>query len=50
MNNATKPDEDAGVIDMRTLTQALACYREPHHGRSVVEILITVVPLVSCGC
>jgi omega-6 fatty acid desaturase (delta-12 desaturase) len=33
-------------IDMRTLTQDLAGYREPHHGRSVVEILITVVPLI----
>ena len=31
---------------MRALTQDLAGYREPHHGRSVVEILITIVPLV----
>src|SRR5208337_4088781 len=46
LNNGMKPDEDAAVIDVRSLTQALACYREPHHGRSVVEILITVVPLV----
>jgi omega-6 fatty acid desaturase (delta-12 desaturase) len=32
--------------DARTLMQALACYREPNHMRSVVEILITIVPLV----
>ena len=31
---------------MRSLTQDLARFREPHHGRSIVEILITVVPLV----
>jgi len=46
LNNGTKPDEGAAVIDVRTLTQALACYREPNHGRSVVEILITIVPFV----
>jgi len=32
--------------DPRTLLQSLACYREPNHGRSIVEILITIVPLV----
>src|SRR5579872_779176 len=32
--------------DVRGLTRALARYREPNHLRSVVEILITVVPLV----
>ena len=37
---------DSAGIDMRALTQDLAGYREPHHGRSVVEILITIVPLV----
>ena len=37
---------DSTGIDMRALTHDLAGYREPHHGRSVVEILITVVPLV----
>jgi acyl-lipid omega-6 desaturase (Delta-12 desaturase) len=41
-----KADGDSAVIDIRTLTQSLACYREPNHGRSIVEILITVVPLV----
>jgi fatty acid desaturase len=37
---------DSAGIDMRALTQDLAGYREPHHGRSVFELLITVVPLV----
>src|ERR1700722_13759168 len=37
---------DSDGIGMRALTQDLAGYREPHHGRSVVEILITIVPLV----
>jgi acyl-lipid omega-6 desaturase (Delta-12 desaturase) len=37
---------DSDGIDMRALTQDLAGYREPHHGRSVFELLITVVPLV----
>jgi acyl-lipid omega-6 desaturase (Delta-12 desaturase) len=32
------------VTDLRVLSQSLAQYREPNHGRSVVEILITVVP------
>jgi acyl-lipid omega-6 desaturase (Delta-12 desaturase) len=32
--------------DARTLTQMLARYREPNHGRSVIEILITIVPLI----
>ena len=34
------------VPDLRALTRSLARYREPNHGRSIVEILITVVPLV----
>jgi omega-6 fatty acid desaturase (delta-12 desaturase) len=33
-----------GVTDLRILSRSLARYREPNHGRSVVEILITVVP------
>jgi omega-6 fatty acid desaturase (delta-12 desaturase) len=33
------------AADIRRLTHTLARYREPHHGRSVVEILITAVPL-----
>jgi acyl-lipid omega-6 desaturase (Delta-12 desaturase) len=34
------------AADVRALTQSLARYREPNHGRSIVEILITVVPFV----
>lgn len=34
------------VIDQRALTRSLASYREPSHGRSLVEILITIVPLI----
>lgn len=37
---------DPALADVRSLTQALARHREPHHGRSVVEIVITAVPLV----
>jgi acyl-lipid omega-6 desaturase (Delta-12 desaturase) len=29
-------------IDVRALTRDLAQYRQPNHGRSVVEILITI--------
>ena len=35
------------VTDLRVLSRSLARYREPNHGRSVVEILMTVVPFVS---
>jgi acyl-lipid omega-6 desaturase (Delta-12 desaturase) len=38
-------DGSAG-IDTRALIRDLARYRAPHHGRSIFEILITVVPLV----
>src|SRR5207248_4282920 len=34
------------VTDLRVLSRSLAQYREANHGRSVVEILITVVPFV----
>jgi acyl-lipid omega-6 desaturase (Delta-12 desaturase) len=42
------PETGAGpaVVDVATLARSLARYREPNPGRSVVEILITVVPLV----
>jgi acyl-lipid omega-6 desaturase (Delta-12 desaturase) len=46
LQDSLKAAGDSTGIDMRALTQDLAGYREPHHGRSVVEILITVVPLV----
>ena len=34
------------MTDLRALTLNLGRYREPNHGRSAVEILITVVPFV----
>jgi acyl-lipid omega-6 desaturase (Delta-12 desaturase) len=37
---------DAAAVDLRALTRSLARYREPNHGRSIVEILITVAPFV----
>jgi omega-6 fatty acid desaturase (delta-12 desaturase) len=40
------PESTGAVADMRALTHSLAGYREPNHGRSVVEILITVVPFI----
>jgi omega-6 fatty acid desaturase (delta-12 desaturase) len=46
LQESLKAAGDSTGIDMRALTQDLAGYREPHHGRSIVEILITVVPLV----
>ncbi len=39
-------EDKAAAADLRTLTQALVRYRKPHHGRSVIEILITIVPFV----
>jgi omega-6 fatty acid desaturase (delta-12 desaturase) len=41
-----RPGKAVGVADLRVLTHSLAGYREPNHGRSVVEILITLVPFV----
>jgi acyl-lipid omega-6 desaturase (Delta-12 desaturase) len=35
-----------GDTDPRRLIQALARFREPNHGRSILEILITIVPLI----
>ncbi len=46
LNGKMKPVADPAAIDVRALTQALARYREPNHGRSILEILITAVPLV----
>src|SRR5260370_40722990 len=46
LQEGLKAAGDSAGIDMRALTQDLAGYREPHHGRSVFEILITIVPLV----
>jgi len=41
-----RPKSAGAVADLRALTQVLAGYREPNHGRSVVEILIIVVPFI----
>jgi acyl-lipid omega-6 desaturase (Delta-12 desaturase) len=46
LHDTPKRDTAAVAPDMRTLTQDLARYRHPNHGRSIVEILITVIPLV----
>jgi acyl-lipid omega-6 desaturase (Delta-12 desaturase) len=46
LNDISRNIADAAAIDVRALTRSLARYREPSHGRSVVEILITVVPFV----
>jgi omega-6 fatty acid desaturase (delta-12 desaturase) len=46
LNGGTKTNADPAAIDVRALSQALARYREPNHGRSILEILITAVPLV----
>ena len=44
MSDRPKAGAGTRVADIRALTQSLARYREPNHGRSIVEILITVVP------
>ncbi|MGB6569489.1 MAG: fatty acid desaturase, partial [Xanthobacteraceae bacterium] len=36
----------AAVNDLHALTRSLARFREPNNGRSIVEILITIVPFV----
>jgi len=41
------PRSAGAVADLRALTYSLAGYREPNHGRSVIEILITVLPFIS---
>jgi omega-6 fatty acid desaturase (delta-12 desaturase) len=46
LNDRPNVGASAAETDVRALTQSLARYREPNHGRSVVEILITVVPFV----
>ena len=40
------PISAGALADLRALTHSLARYREPTHGRSVVEILITLVPFM----
>jgi hypothetical protein len=46
LNDGSKADARGAVSQARTLTQSLARYREPNQGRSIIELLITVVPFV----
>jgi acyl-lipid omega-6 desaturase (Delta-12 desaturase) len=46
LNDRPNAGVSAAVTDVRALTQSLARYRRPNHGRSIVEILITAVPFV----
>ena len=41
-----RPKSAGAAADLRALTLSLAGYRKPNHGRSVVEILITVLPFI----
>lgn len=38
--------DEQGSTDVRALARSLARYREPSHARSLVEVLITVVPFM----
>jgi hypothetical protein len=40
------PISAGAVADLRALTHCLAGYREPSHRRSIIEILITLVPFI----
>jgi omega-6 fatty acid desaturase (delta-12 desaturase) len=46
LNDLSIADAGAAATDLRALAQSLARYREPNHGRSIIEILITIVPFV----
>jgi len=46
LNDHPEAETSTVVTDLRTLTRNLARFREPNHGRSVVEVLITIVPFV----
>jgi omega-6 fatty acid desaturase (delta-12 desaturase) len=37
----------AALSDARAWTQILARYRQPHNGRGIVEIAITIIPLIA---
>jgi acyl-lipid omega-6 desaturase (Delta-12 desaturase) len=41
-----RPKTAGTAVDLRALTCSLADYREPSHRRSIVEILITLVPFI----
>lgn len=47
MQQDKAPAVTAGTSDARAWTQALLRYREPSHGRSIVEICISVGPLAA---
>ena len=44
MNATPKAGAAEVMSDLHNLTQSLARYRNPNHGRSIVEVLITLVP------
>jgi len=46
LNERPKVGVNDAQIDMRALTNSLAGYRKPNHGRSIVEILMTVGPFI----
>ena len=46
MSEGPKAGVNDAQIDIRALTHGLARYRQPNHGRSIVEILITIGPFV----
>jgi omega-6 fatty acid desaturase (delta-12 desaturase) len=46
LSEGPKAGASDAQIDIRALTQGLARYRQPNHGRSIVEILITIGPFV----
>ena len=45
--DATFADTTFAETDARSLTRHLARFRNPDHARSIFEILITIVPLIS---
>ena len=46
MHDGPNGDAGATATDLRALTRSLARYREPNNGRSIFEILVTIVPFV----
>jgi omega-6 fatty acid desaturase (delta-12 desaturase) len=46
LNHESPAPPAAALSDARAWTQILARYRQPHNGRGIVEIAITIVPLI----
>ncbi len=46
LNDEPNADMGAAVTDLRVLTRSLTRFRQPNNGRSIVEILITIVPFI----